>query len=78
MEENKIVVYTTFESPMEANIVKTRLQDAGFECFLTGENAALVYPVFDTSISGIQLHVFEKDVEAISRLLAEDDALEGL
>ena len=76
--ENKIVVYKTFESPMEANIVKARLLDAGFECFLTGENAALVYPVFDNSISGIQLHVFEKDVEPISMLLAEDDALEGL
>ncbi len=76
--EDKIVVYKTFESPMEANIVKARLLDAGFECFLTGENAALVYPVFDTSISGIQLHVFERDVEAIGQFLTEDDALEGL
>lgn len=76
--EDKIVVYKTFENPMEANIVKARLLEAGFECFLTGENAALVYPVFDTSISGIQLHVFEKDVEAISQFLTEDDALEGL
>ena len=63
---------------MEANIVKARLLDAGFECFLTGENAALVYPVFDTSISGIQLHVFERDVEVIGHFLTEDDALEGL
>lgn len=76
--EDKIVVYKTFENPMEANIVKARLLDAGFECFLTGENAALVYPVFDTSISGIQLHVFEKDLEAIGQFLTEDDALEGL
>lgn len=76
--ENKIIVYKTFESPMEANIVLTRLQDAGFECFLTGENAALVYPVFDTTISGVQLHLFEKDVHAIEQLLAEDAALDGL
>ncbi|MFN0257361.1 putative signal transducing protein [Pedobacter ureilyticus] len=78
MAENKIVVYKTFENPMEANIVKSRLLDAGFECFLTGENAALVYPVFDTSISGVQLHVFEKDVHAIEQFLTEDEALEGL
>jgi hypothetical protein len=78
MEDNKIVVYTTFENPMEANIVKSRLKDAGFECFLTGENAALVYPVFDISISGIQLHVFERDVDAINQFLAEDSALDGL
>ncbi len=78
MAENKIVVYKTFENPMEANIVKSRLLDAGFECFLTGENAALVYPVFNTSISGVQLHVFENDVTAIDQFLTEDEALEGL
>lgn len=78
MNESKIVVYKTFENPMEANIVKTRLLDAGFNCFLTGENVALVYPVFNTSISGVQLHVFDGDVEAINQFLKEDEALEGL
>lgn len=72
--DDKIIVYKTFEGPMEANIVLAKLQDAGFECFLTGENAALVYPVFDTSISGIQLHVFEHDVKAIEELLNADTA----
>lgn len=75
---DKIVVFKTFENPMEANIVLAKLQDAGFESFLTGENAALVYPVFDTTISGVQLHVFEKDVNSITAFLEEDDALEGL
>jgi hypothetical protein len=76
--EDKIVVFKTFENPMEANIVLGRLKDAGFDCFLSGENAALVYPVFDNSISGVQLHVFEKDIEPITHLLAEDAALDGL
>ncbi|MFA6276395.1 MAG: DUF2007 domain-containing protein [Pedobacter sp.] len=76
--EDKIVVYKTFENPMEANIVLTRLKDAGFNCFLTGENTALVYPIFDISVSGVQLHVFENEVEAIDKLLAEDEALDGL
>ncbi|MGF1925806.1 MAG: putative signal transducing protein [Bacteroidia bacterium] len=73
--EDKIVVYTTFQDPVEANIVMARLKDAGFNCFLTGENTALVYPVFDNSISGVQLHVFENEVEAINALLAEDSEL---
>ncbi|MDQ8005626.1 MAG: hypothetical protein REI64_12555 [Pedobacter sp.] len=37
----------------------------------------IFYPVFDTSISGVQLHVFEKDVHAIEQFLTEDEALEG-
>lgn len=62
---------------MEANVVMARLKDAGFNCFLTGENTALVYPVFDISISGIQLHVFENEVEEIDKFLAEEPDLEN-
>jgi len=70
--EDKIIVYKTFEDPIIANIIYTRLQDAGFNCFLSGENTAGLRPLFDSSISGIQLHVFENEVEAISEFLAAD------
>jgi hypothetical protein len=73
--EDKIIVYKTFENPMEANIILTRLQDAGFSCFLSGENTASLRPLFDSSISGIQLHVFENEVLAIQELLTEDSQL---
>ena len=75
MMEDKIIVYRTFENPMEANVVMLRIKDAGFDCFLTGENAALIYPVFDNSISGVQLHVFESEVGEIDKLLADEPAL---
>ena len=71
--EDKIIVYRTFENPIEANIILTRLQDAGFSCFLSGENTASLRPLFDSSISGIQLHVFENDVAAIQEVLAEEN-----
>jgi hypothetical protein len=67
--EDKIIVYQTFEDPIIANIILTRLQDAGFDCFLTGEHTAGLRPLFDSSISGIQLHVFEKDFEEITTFL---------
>jgi hypothetical protein len=71
--DDKIIVYTNFENPIAANIVLTRLQAAGFNCFLSGENTAGLRTFFDASISGIQLHVFEKDVKDIQKLLAQDD-----
>jgi hypothetical protein len=73
--EEKIVVYHTYQDPIEANIILTRLKDAGFNCFLSGETTASLRPLFDVSISGIQLHVFEGDVAAISELLAEESEL---
>ena len=77
MPENKMIVFKTFDNPVEANIILTRLQDAGFECFLSGENMALLYPLFDASISGVQLHIFEKDADKIRSLL-EDDTMNNL
>ena len=74
--EDKIIVYKTFENPIEANLVMARLKDSGFNCFLSGENTASVYPVFDASVSGVQLHVFENEVEEIDKLLAEESNLE--
>ena len=73
--EDKIIVYKTFENPIEANLVMARLKDSGFNCFLSGENTAMVYPVFDTSVSGVQLHVFENEVVEIDQLLAENSDL---
>ncbi len=70
--EDRIIVYKTFENPIEANIIMTRLKAAGFDCFLSGENTAGLRPLLDSSISGIQLHVFENEVAAIDQLLAED------
>ena len=70
--EDKIIVYKTYENPIEANIILTRLKDAGFSCFLSGEHTASLRPLFDASISGIQLHVFEDEVLAITELLAEE------
>ncbi|WP_410220443.1 hypothetical protein [Pedobacter sp.] len=76
MGADKIVIYKNYENPIEAQITLTRLRDAGFECFLSGENTAWLRPMLDSSISGIQLHVFEKDIPEISRFLQEDLPLE--
>ena len=70
--EDKIVIYKTFENPIEANIILTRLKDAGFSCFLSGEHTASLRPLFDASISGIQLHVFENEMAEIEKFLAEE------
>lgn len=73
--EDKIVIYKTFENPIEANIILTRLKDAGFSCFLSGEHTASLRPLFDASISGIQLHVFENEVGEIDKFLEDDSSL---
>nr|WP_276901526.1 DUF2007 domain-containing protein [Pedobacter kyonggii] len=72
---DRTVVYSTYYNPMEANIIKAKLGDSGFDCFLADENVATLNPLYNQAIGGVKLIVFERDVEAINTLLAEDNSL---
>ena len=72
---DRTVVYSTYYNPMEANIIKAKLEDSGFACFLADENVATIQPLYNQAIGGVKLIVFERDVEAINALLAEDNSL---
>jgi Putative prokaryotic signal transducing protein len=72
---DRTVVYSTYYNPMEANIIKAKLEDSGFACFLADENVATLNPLYNQAIGGVKLIVFERDIEAINALLAEDNSL---
>ena len=65
----KIVVYAVYDSVIDANIIKTKLDAYGIPCFLTDENISSLYPLPGNSFSGARLHVFERDVPQIMDLL---------
>lgn len=69
---DRTIVYSTYYNPIEANIIKARLEDSGFSCFLADENVSTIQPLYNQAIGGVKLIVFERDVEAINALLAED------
>jgi hypothetical protein len=66
----KIVKLQTFQNPIEANIVKCRLESEGIECFLTNENISRLLPNFSFMFdAGIQLMINENDYEKASEIL---------
>jgi hypothetical protein len=69
---DRTIVYSSYYNPIEANIIKARLEDSGFSCFLADENVSTIQPLYNQAIGGVKLIVFERDVEAIHALLAED------
>jgi hypothetical protein len=71
---DKTVVYSTYYNPIEANIIKARLEDSGFSCFLADENVSTIQPLYNQAIGGVKLIVFERDVNQINQLLAEDNS----
>jgi hypothetical protein len=62
---DKIIVFKTYINVTVTEIDKSKLDDAGIECFLTDLNTALIgkYHVY------IRLHIFEKDFSVVNELI---------
>lgn len=75
-DAEKIVVYAVYDSVIDANIIKTKLDAYGIPCFLTDENISSLYPLPGNSFSGARLHVFERDVPQIMELLNSPPEME--
>ncbi len=74
----KIVVFAVYDSVIDANIIKTKLDAYGIPCFLTDENISSLYPLPANSFSGTRLHVFESDVEQAKLIVNDQDETKSL
>lgn len=70
-EEDRIVVFKEFDSAIQANIIKAKLDAFDIPCFLTEENLANLYPSMPLLSIGVRLHVFQKDIDQANAILEE-------
>jgi DNA-directed RNA polymerase subunit RPC12/RpoP len=70
-EKDEIVVYKLFDSVIDANIAKTKLDAYGVPCFLTEENLSNLYPGQPFIAFKVRLHLFSKDLERANQVLEE-------
>lgn len=64
---NELETVARFNEPMEAEMARGRLQSAGIEVFLSGENAAIMEP----GLGPLRLQVAAKDAEDARAILAD-------
>ena len=70
---SELVTLGEFPEPMEAEMVKLRLESAGIKTFLSGENAAILAP----GLGPLHLQVKPED-EADARAILEDTGAPGV
>ena len=70
-EAKKVIVFAAYDTVMEANLAKTKLDAYGIPCFLTDEHLTQMYPFRNDLFPGVRLHIFEEDREQVSELLSE-------
>jgi len=69
--EEKIIVFRGYDTAVEANLAKTKLDAYGVPCFLTDENFVGLYPIRNEVFPGVRLHIFERDFAQVSEMLTE-------
>lgn len=65
-----IVTVARFTEPLEAEMARLRLQSAGIETFLSGENGAILEP----GLGPLQLQVKAEDEDDARAILADPGA----
>lgn len=70
--EEKIIVFDSYNNAMDASLVKTKLDAYGIPCFLSGENFTGLYPFRNELLTGVQLHIFEKDLAQVREIMKEE------
>lgn len=68
-----VVTIAGFSEPLEAEMAKLRLESAGIEVFLSGENARIMEP----GLGPLQLQVRQEDKQDARAILADPGASEG-
>lgn len=75
--QNKIIIFRAYDTVMEANLAKTKLDAYGIPCFLTDENLTNLYPIRNAIFPGVRLHIFEQDSDEVKTILEEGQVSDG-
>lgn len=67
----EVITVRTFDNYFYANLILTRLQHDGIECYLKDEHTVTIDPLLTNAVGGIKLVVKEADVDAANQLLEE-------
>jgi DNA-directed RNA polymerase subunit RPC12/RpoP len=65
----EVVTIRTFDNYFLANILLTKLRDAGIECYLKDEYTVTIDPLLSNAIGGIKLIVRKQDENESRKLL---------
>lgn len=67
----EIVTLKVFDNPMEAHLLKTKLESEGIHCFLQDENIVSLNPLYNYAVGGIKLNIRFADLEMANQIIQE-------
>lgn len=68
-----LVTVKTFDNPIDAHMLKSKLLSEGIECYLHDEHTVSIDPLVSNAIGGIKLKISDIDIEKTKAVLKELD-----
>lgn len=69
----KLITARIFDNPMDAHLLKSKLESLGVTCFLQDEHTVTIDPLVSNAIGGIKLKIKEEDIEKVKVIFKELD-----
>ena len=69
----ELITIRTFNNYFSANILLTKLRDAGIQCYLKDEYTVTIDPILTNAVGGIKLLINKKDSQEVFELLRQFD-----
>ncbi|GAA4807830.1 hypothetical protein GCM10023231_41340 [Olivibacter ginsenosidimutans] len=67
------ITLKVFDNPIEAHLLKSKLESEGIPCFLQDENIVALNPLYNYAVGGIKLNIPRADVALAQQILREID-----
>lgn len=68
-----LIPVKTFDNYFSASICLTKLQDAGYECYLKDDITATLLPIYSNAIGGIKLMAKDIEKDEVVKLIDQFD-----
>jgi len=65
------VTLKVFDNPMEAHLLKSKLESEGIPCFLQDENIVTLNPLYNYAVGGIKLNIPASEITHAQQVLQE-------
>lgn len=69
----KLVTFRSLKDSIQANLIKSTIERAGYYCHLVHDTATSTDPFSPIAAGGIQVKIKEEDFDAVHDLLATEE-----
>jgi len=70
----QLITVKSFDTAIEAHIIKNKLEGEGIRAFVMDENIVTLNPLLNFAVGGVRLQVNEEDLDKARQILAEVDS----